>query len=81
MGVLEGRLIDRLTPQEELCERMRAALENCLILPAGSKSLIVSHSIALGCLISSVLGLLAYAERRLLLRNSISDGSGLNNRS
>lgn len=92
MGVLEARLIDRLTPQEEqwrkqmvdgtpagripqgesmeeLCERMRAALESCLMLPAGSKPLIVSHGIALGCLISSVLGLPAYAERRLRLRN------------
>lgn len=92
MGVLEERLIDSLTPQEEqwrkqmvdgtadgripqgesmseLGERMRAALESCLMLPAGSKPLIVSHGIALGCLISTVLGLPAYAERRLRLRN------------
>lgn len=53
----------------ELGERVRAALENCLTLPQGSKPLIVSHGIALGCLISTVLGLPAYAERRLRLRN------------
>jgi probable phosphoglycerate mutase len=54
---------------EELGERMRAALESCLMLPEGSKPLLVSHGIALGCLISTVLGLPAYAERRLRLRN------------
>lgn len=92
MGVLEERLIDSLTPQEEqwrkrmvdgtadgripqgesmleLGARMRAALESCLALPQGSKPLIVSHGIALGCLISTVLGLPAYAERRMRLRN------------
>lgn len=92
MGVLEERLIDSLTPQEEqwrkrmvdgtadgripqgesmleLGARMRAALESCLALPLGSKPLIVSHGIALGCLISTVLGLPAYAERRMRLRN------------
>ncbi|MHA7845254.1 2,3-diphosphoglycerate-dependent phosphoglycerate mutase GpmB [Serratia sp. D1N4] len=92
MGVLEERLIDSLTPQEEqwrkqmvdgtadaripqgesmteLGARVRAALESCLELPQGSKPLIVSHGIALGCLISTVLGLPAYAERRLRLRN------------
>ncbi|WP_025120429.1 MULTISPECIES: 2,3-diphosphoglycerate-dependent phosphoglycerate mutase GpmB [unclassified Serratia (in: enterobacteria)] len=92
MGVLEERLIDSLTPQEELwrkqmvdgtadgripqgesmtelATRMHAALESCLKLPEGSKPLIVSHGIALGCLIGTVLGLPAYAERRLRLRN------------
>lgn len=92
MGVLEERLIDSLTPQEEqwrkqmvdgtadgripqgesmteLAERMRGALESCRMLPEGSKPLIVSHGIALGCLISTVLGLPPYAERRLRLRN------------
>ncbi|CAI0992391.1 Alpha-ribazole phosphatase [Serratia proteamaculans] len=92
MGVLEERLIDSLTPQEEqwrkqmvdgtadgripqgesmseLGNRMGEALESCLMLPEGSKPLIVSHGIALGCLISTVLGLPAYAERRLRLRN------------
>ncbi|WP_411752192.1 2,3-diphosphoglycerate-dependent phosphoglycerate mutase GpmB [Serratia sp. (in: enterobacteria)] len=92
MGVLEERLIDSLTPQEELwrkqmvdgtadgripqgesmtelATRMHAALTECLKLPQGSKPLIVSHGIALGCLIGTVLGLPAYAERRLRLRN------------
>ncbi|MCX2958344.1 MAG: histidine phosphatase family protein, partial [Serratia symbiotica] len=67
-GTPAGR-IPQGESMEELCERMRAALESCLMLPAGSKPLIVSHGIALGCLISSVLGLPAYAERRLRLRN------------
>ncbi|WP_114192655.1 2,3-diphosphoglycerate-dependent phosphoglycerate mutase GpmB [Edaphovirga cremea] len=92
MGVLEERLIDGLTAEEEgwrkqmvdgtpdgripqgesmleLGKRMRAALESCLELPAGSKPLIVSHGIALGCLIGTIIGLPAYAERRLRLRN------------
>lgn len=92
MGILEERLIDSLTPQEEqwrkqmvdgssdgripqgesmaeLGARMGAALESCLMLPDGSKPLIVSHGIALGCLIGKVLGLPAYAARRLRLRN------------
>ena len=92
MGVLEERLIDGLTPQEEqwrkqmvdgtpdaripqgesmseLAERMRAALESCLMLPEGSKPLLVSHGIALGCLMGTILGLPAHAERRLRLRN------------
>ena len=53
----------------ELAVRMRAALDTCLALPEGSKPLLVSHGIALGCLISTILGLPAYAERRLRLRN------------
>lgn len=92
MGVLETRILDGLTEQEEvwrkqmvdgspqgripegetmteLATRMRAALDNCLNLPAGSKPLLVSHGIALGSLISTILGLPAYAERRLRLRN------------
>jgi broad specificity phosphatase PhoE len=35
----------------------------------GSRPLLVSHGIALGCLVSTILGLPAYAERRLRLRN------------
>ncbi|GAA3912812.1 2,3-diphosphoglycerate-dependent phosphoglycerate mutase GpmB [Gibbsiella dentisursi] len=92
MGVLEERLIDGLSPEEEgwrkqmvdgtadgripqgesmveLGARMRAALDSCLSLPANSRPLLVSHGIALGCLISTVLGLPPYAERRLRLRN------------
>jgi probable phosphoglycerate mutase len=44
---------------------MHAALATCLELPAGSRPLLVSHGIALGCLVSTILGLPAYAERRL----------------
>lgn len=92
MGVLEERLIDGLSPEEEgwrkqmvdgtadgripqgesmveLGARMRAALDSCLSLPEHSRPLLVSHGIALGCLISTVLGLPPYAERRLRLRN------------
>jgi probable phosphoglycerate mutase len=53
----------------ELSLRMQAALDNCRDLPAGSIPLLVSHGMALGCLISTVLGLPPYAERRLRLRN------------
>ena len=48
---------------------MRAVLDECKNLPAGSKALLVSHGIALGSLLSNVLGLPPYAERRLRLRN------------
>ncbi len=54
---------------QELSERMHAALASCLELPTGSRPLLVSHGIALGCLVSTILGLPAYAERRLRLRN------------
>ncbi|MBB1198884.1 phosphoglycerate mutase GpmB [Enterobacteriaceae bacterium 89] len=92
MGVLERRLIDSLTAEEEewrrslvngtpdgripegesmqeLGDRVSAALKDCLELPEGSRPLLVSHGIALGCLVSTILGLPAYAERRLRLRN------------
>ncbi len=92
MGVLERRLIDSLTEEEEgwrrtlvngtddgripqgesmqeLGDRMNAALKDCLELPEGSRPLLVSHGMALGCLVSTILGLPAYAERRLRLRN------------
>ncbi|NKI75337.1 phosphoglycerate mutase GpmB [Dickeya sp. CFBP 2040] len=92
MGVLEKRLIDSLSPEEErwrkqlvdgtqdgripdgesmseLALRMHRVLEKCLTLPQGSRPLLVSHGIALGCLISTLLGLPAWAERRLRLRN------------
>ncbi|VFS03302.1 phosphoglycerate mutase [Enterobacter cancerogenus] len=39
---------------------MHAALAECLKLPAGSRPLLVSHGIALGCLVSTILGLPAY---------------------
>jgi probable phosphoglycerate mutase len=53
----------------ELSERMHAALAACLDLPEGSRPLLVSHGMALGCLVSTILGLPAWAERRLRLRN------------
>jgi probable phosphoglycerate mutase len=53
----------------ELSHRMHAALAECLQLPEGSRPLLVSHGMALGCLVSTILGLPAYAERRLRLRN------------
>lgn len=92
MGILEERLIDSLSPEEEgwrkrlldgtrdgrvpegesmseLALRMHRVLEKCLALPPGSRPLLVSHGIALGCLLSTLLGLPAFAERRLRLRN------------
>ncbi|AUG99366.1 phosphoglycerate mutase [Prodigiosinella confusarubida] len=92
MGILEGRLIDSLSSEEEgwrkqlvngtpdgripqgesmaeLALRVHRVLDNCLSLPDGSRPLFVSHGIALGCLISTLLGLPAWAERRLRLRN------------
>lgn len=53
----------------ELATRMRAALNSCLDLPAGSQPALVSHGIALGALLGTILGLPPYAERRLRLRN------------
>jgi probable phosphoglycerate mutase len=54
---------------QELADRMHAALATTLKLPQGSRPMIVSHGMALGCLVSTILGLPAYAERRLRLRN------------
>ncbi|AUX92322.1 2,3-diphosphoglycerate-dependent phosphoglycerate mutase GpmB [Mixta gaviniae] len=53
----------------ELAARMQQALNACLDLPAGSRPLLVSHGMALGVLIGTLLGLPAHAERRLRLRN------------
>lgn len=92
MGVLEERLLDGLSSEEEgwrkrmvdgtpggripqgesmdeLAERMHAALNACRELPEGSRPVLISHGIALGCLIGTILGLKPYAERRLRLRN------------
>ncbi|ACS84378.1 2,3-diphosphoglycerate-dependent phosphoglycerate mutase GpmB [Musicola paradisiaca] len=92
MGVLEERMIDSLSLEEEgwrkqlidgteggripngesmseLAVRMNRVLYRCLDLPQGSRPLLVSHGIALGCLLSTLLGLPAWAERRLRLRN------------
>lgn len=67
-GTPDGR-IPKGESMTELSLRMRAALDSCRELPAGSVPLLVSHGMALGCLISTVLGLPPYAERRLRLRN------------
>ncbi|CDK68495.1 Phosphoglycerate mutase [Morganella morganii IS15] len=59
-SLLNGAEDGRIPEGESLAElesRMRAALESTLDLPEGSKVLLVSHGIALGCLIGSVLGL------------------------
>lgn len=65
----EGGRIPEGESMSELAERMQAALNACLSLPEGSRPLIVSHGMALGALVSTLLGLPAWAERRLRLRN------------
>ena len=67
-GTVEGRIPEGESMQE-LSDRVHAALASCLELPPGSRPLLVSHCIALGCLVSTILGLPAWAERRLRLRN------------
>lgn len=67
-GTPDGR-IPQGESMQELSERMHAGLAACLELPPGSRPLLVSHGIALGCLVSTILGLPAHAERRLRLRN------------
>lgn len=67
-GTPDGRIPDGES-MVELSERMQSALNACLELPEGSRPLLVSHGMALGCLVSTILGLPAWAERRLRLRN------------
>ncbi|MGL5698560.1 MAG: 2,3-diphosphoglycerate-dependent phosphoglycerate mutase GpmB [Kluyvera sp.] len=67
-GTPGGRIPEGESMQE-LSERMLAGLTACLELPPGSRPLLVSHGIALGCLVGTILGLPAHAERRLRLRN------------
>lgn len=67
-GTENGR-IPQGESMAQLAERMHQALNACLDLPAGSRPLLVSHGMALGVLISTLLGLPAHAERRLRLRN------------
>ncbi|ELY2665433.1 2,3-diphosphoglycerate-dependent phosphoglycerate mutase GpmB [Cronobacter sakazakii] len=67
-GTPDGR-IPQGESMQEVSERMHGALIACLDLPPGSRPLLVSHGMALGCLVSTILGLPAYAERRLRLRN------------
>lgn len=65
----EGGRIPGGESMTEMADRMHQALNACLQLPAGSRPLLVSHGMALGVLVSTLLGLPAYAERRLRLRN------------
>ncbi|MGB7802006.1 2,3-diphosphoglycerate-dependent phosphoglycerate mutase GpmB [Buttiauxella sp.] len=67
-GTADGRIPEGES-MLEMSERMHAALNACLDLPSGSRPLLVSHGMALGCLVSTILGLPAWAERRLRLRN------------
>ncbi|MCZ4059340.1 2,3-diphosphoglycerate-dependent phosphoglycerate mutase GpmB [Pantoea sp. LMR881] len=67
-GTEAGRIPDGES-MSEMAERMHEALNACLSLPAGSRPLLVSHGMALGVLVSTILGLPAHAERRLRLRN------------
>ncbi|WP_105735860.1 2,3-diphosphoglycerate-dependent phosphoglycerate mutase GpmB [Cronobacter dublinensis] len=67
-GTPDGR-IPQGESMQEVSYRMHGALNACLELPEGSRPLLVSHGMALGCLVSTILGLPAYAERRLRLRN------------
>ncbi|RJT23044.1 2,3-diphosphoglycerate-dependent phosphoglycerate mutase GpmB [Buttiauxella izardii] len=67
-GTADGRIPDGES-MLEMSERMHSALNACLDLPEGSRPLLVSHGMALGCLVSTILGLPAWAERRLRLRN------------
>jgi len=67
-GTANGR-IPQGESMSEMAERMHQALNACLDLPEGSRPLLVSHGMALGVLLSTILGLPANAERRLRLRN------------
>jgi len=67
-GTVNGRIPEGES-MAELADRMQQALNACLELPPGSRPLLVSHGMALGVLISTLLGLPAHAERRLRLRN------------
>ncbi|MFG1173826.1 2,3-diphosphoglycerate-dependent phosphoglycerate mutase GpmB [Erwiniaceae bacterium CAU 1747] len=67
-GTVNGRIPEGES-MSEMAERMHQALNACLELPAGSRPLLVSHGMALGVLLSTILGLPANAERRLRLRN------------
>ncbi|MFS2222918.1 2,3-diphosphoglycerate-dependent phosphoglycerate mutase GpmB [Pantoea sp. B65] len=65
----EGGRIPQGESMAEMAARMHAALNACLDLPAGCRPLLVSHGMALGVLVSTILGLSPSAERRLRLRN------------
>lgn len=65
----EGGRIPQGESMAEMSERMHQALNACRQLPPGSRPLLVSHGMALGVLVSTILGLSPSAERRLRLRN------------
>lgn len=67
-GTVNGR-IPQGESMAEMAARMHAALNACLELPEGCRPLLVSHGMALGVLIGTILGLQPSAERRLRLRN------------
>ena len=67
-GTPDGR-IPQGESMTELGARVREGLDSLLELPEGSVPLVVSHGIALGCLLGTIIGLPPYAERRLRLRN------------
>lgn len=67
-GTENGR-IPQGESMAELASRMHEALNACFELPEGSRPLLVSHGMALGALVSTILGLSPSAERRLRLRN------------
>lgn len=67
-GTPDGRIPEGES-MAEMATRMHRVLDRCLALPPGSRPLLVSHGMALGCLLSTILGLPASAERRLRLRN------------
>ena len=53
-GTPDGRIPDGESMQE-MSERMHAALNACLDLPPGSRPLLVSHGMALGCRLIPIL--------------------------
>lgn len=65
----EGGRIPQGESMTEMAQRMHRVLDRCLALPEDSRPVLVSHGMALGCLLSTLLGLPAWAERRLRLRN------------
>uniref|UniRef100_UPI00398C591E histidine phosphatase family protein n=1 Tax=Salmonella enterica TaxID=28901 RepID=UPI00398C591E len=67
-GTMDGR-VPGGGSRQELSYRVSAALASCLKLTQGRRPLLVSHGSALGCLVSTILRLPAWSERRLRVRN------------
>lgn len=71
-SLINGTPDGRIPGGESMAEaaaRMQQALNACRELPEGSRALLVSHGMALGTLLNTLLGLPAWAERRIRLRN------------